>query len=53
MFPQNLMLIKVLRRRNFEDDILLENEDLVVDFKLFDEDWHYVVFWFRKNLDAY
>jgi hypothetical protein len=23
---------------------VLENEDLVVDFKLFEEDWHYVVF---------
>jgi hypothetical protein len=42
MLPQNLMFIKVLRRgRKIEDDIMLENEDLVVDFKLFEEDWHY------------
>jgi hypothetical protein len=27
-----------------EDDVVLENEDLVVDFKLFEEYWHYVVF---------
>jgi hypothetical protein len=34
----------IVKYFEIEDGIVLEIGDVIVDFKLFEEDWHYVVF---------